>query len=106
MPDVVLVLTTVPDDPRAEPFARALVDERLAACVHLHAPMTSIYRWKGEVVRDTERQVVVKTTRDRVAALEARLKTLHPYELPELVVIAADGGGAAYLEWVRGEVGR
>ena len=104
MSDVVLVLTTVPDDARAEPFARALVEERLAACVHLHAPMTSIYRWKGDLTRDSERQVVVKTTRARLPALEARLATLHPYELPELVVIAADDGSAAYLEWVRDEV--
>ncbi len=103
MSDVLLVLTTVPDDAGAEPLARALVEERLAACVHLHAPMTSIYRWKGDVARDTERQVVVKTTRDRLAALEARLKALHSYELPEFVVIAADGGSAAYLEWVSAE---
>jgi len=104
MSDVVLVLTTVPDDPRAEPFARALVEERLAACVHLHTPMTSIYRWKGDVTRDAERQVVVKTTRACLPALETRLKTLHPYELPELVVIAIDEGSAAYLEWVKAEV--
>lgn len=99
--DIVLVLTTVSDDERADALARTLVEERLAACVNLQPAMRSTYRWKGAVECDTERQVVIKTTRDRVEALEARLKTLHSYELPELLVISVDGGGAAYLEWVR-----
>ena len=64
MTDIVLVLTTVADDERADWIARALVDERLAACVNLHGPMTSVYRWKGAVERDAERQLVIKTTRD------------------------------------------
>ena len=98
--ECVLVLTTVPDDERAETLARTLVDERLAACVNLHAPMVSIYRWKGRVERSAERQLVIKTTRDRVPALEARLRELHSYELPEFVVVSVDEGSAAYLDWV------
>jgi periplasmic divalent cation tolerance protein len=98
--DIVLVFTTVPDDDRAEAFARTLVDERLAACVNLHGPMRSVYRWKGQVESDAERQVVIKTTRGQVAGIEARLRTLHPYELPELLVMAVDSGGEAYLRWV------
>ena len=98
--ECVLVLTTVPDNERTEALARTLVDERLAACVNLHAPMVSIYRWKGQVARDTERQLVIKTTRDRLPALEARLGELHLYELPEFVVISVDEGSAAYLGWV------
>ena len=103
MPEVVLVLTTMPDAERAEAFARTLVDERLAACVNVHGPMTSVYRWKGEIEREAERQVVVKTTRGRLAALEARLRSLHPYELPEFLVVAVEDGSAAYLKWVREE---
>lgn len=99
--DIVLLLTTVPDDERADVLARTLVEERLAACVNLHPPMRSTYRWKGAVECETERQVVIKTTRDRVPAIEARLKMLHGYELPELLLIPVEGGGAAYLEWVR-----
>ena len=95
-----LVLTTVPDDERAETLARTLVDERLAACVNVQAPMVSIYRWKGGVERGVERQLVIKTTRDRVPALEARLRELHSYELPEFVVMSANEGSAAYLGWV------
>jgi periplasmic divalent cation tolerance protein len=97
---VVLVLTAVPDDVRAEAIARALVEERLAACVNLHSPMTSFYRWKGSVESDGERQLVIKTTADRVNAIQARVAELHPYELPEFLILAADGGSPAYLEWV------
>jgi periplasmic divalent cation tolerance protein len=99
--DIVIVLTTAPADDRAEQWARQLVDERLAACVNVHAPMVSVYRWKGQVESDRERQLVMKTTRDRLPALEARLKELHAYELPEFVVVAVDQGSAAYLQWVR-----
>ena len=103
MTDVVLILTTVPDDDRAEPLARTLVEEGLAACVNIHGPMTSIYRWKGEVEREAERQLIIKTTRDRVPALEARVNALHSYELPEFVILPVEGGSTAYLDWVRRE---
>jgi periplasmic divalent cation tolerance protein len=99
MDELILILTTMPDDARADELARALVDERLAACVNVHAPMTSTYRWKGEVEREAERQIVIKTSRARLGAIEARLRTAHPYELPEFVVIAADAGDA-YRGWV------
>lgn len=98
--DVVLVLTTVPDDPSAEALARTLVDEKIAACVNLLPPMVSIYRWKGDVERGAERQLVIKTTRASVPALEKRIKELHSYELPELIVVAVDGGAKDYLAWV------
>jgi periplasmic divalent cation tolerance protein len=103
MPDVVLILTTVPVGEGGETIARALVDERLAACVNVHAPMTSFYRWHGAVQRDVERQLVIKTTRDRVSAIQARLASLHAYELPEFVVLPVADGSAAYLDWVRTE---
>ena len=100
MTDVVLVWTTMPDDGRADELARALVEERLAACVNVHGPMVSTYRWKRRVERDAERQIVIKTTRDRVSALESRLRSLHPYELPEFLVVSVEGGSEAYLQWV------
>ncbi len=99
--DVVIVLSTVPNDESAEALARTLVDEKLAACVNLHAPMVSIYRWKGQVERADERQLVIKTTRSLVPAVEARLKQLHSYELPEFIVLPVDGGSDEYLRWVR-----
>ena len=97
---IVLVLTTAPDDDRAEAWARTLVEERLAACVNVHGAMTSFYRWKGIVERDAERQIVIKTTRDRVAALKARVLQLHSYELPEFVVVAVEDGSDDYVRWV------
>jgi len=99
MTDLILILTTMPDDDRADGVARTLVAEGLAACVNVHGPMVSTYTWKGAVARDAERQIVIKTTRTRQAAVERRLRELHPYELPEFVVI--DGSASeAYAGWV------
>jgi periplasmic divalent cation tolerance protein len=104
MTDIALVLTTVAADERAEQVARQLVEDRLAACVNLYPPMVSMYRWKGAVERDAERQMVIKTTRDRLDALQMRLRELHSYELPEFVVLAVENGSEAYLSWVREQV--
>ena len=100
--DVVLALTTVPLGELGERIAQALVEERLAACVAIHGPMISIYRWGGRVQRDTEQQLVIKTTVDRVEALRQRLAALHPYDVPEFLVWTVSGEGP-YLEWVRAE---
>ena len=101
MPDstVAIVLTTLGADADAATLARTLVEERLAACVNILPAMTSIYRWKEKVEQDREQQVVIKTTTDRVVALQARLRQLHPYELPEFLVLNASGS-EAYLSWV------
>jgi len=104
--DIVLILTTVPVGDRGEAIARMLVDERLAACVNVLAPMTSFYRWGGTVERDVERQLIIKTTRDRVLAVQERLAQLHSYELPEFVVLPVSDGSTGYLEWVRNQVVR
>jgi periplasmic divalent cation tolerance protein len=103
MTDAVVILTTVPADERGEAIGQALVDERLAACVNLLPPMTSIYRWRGVVEREIERQMIVKTTRQRVPALQARIAALHPYELPEFLVLSVADSGSAYFEWVVNE---
>ena len=95
----VVVLTTLGIVTNAVELARTLVDEGLAACVNVLPPMQSVYRWKGAVEVDTEQQLVIKTTSARVAALEARLRALHPYELPEFLVLTADGS-ARYLQWI------
>ena len=96
----VLVLTTLPADADAAAFARTLVDERLAACVNLLAPMESVYRWEGEVQRDAERQLIMKTVRARVDALWQRVRELHPYDVPEFVVLPIVDGSDAYLRWL------
>ena len=101
MSELIVILTTMPDDDRARDLARTLVEERLAACVNVHSSMTSTYRWKDIVEVEPERQIVIKTTRSRLAAIETRLRALHPYEVPEFVVIDA-AASAAYDRWVKG----
>jgi len=96
----VIILTTLGASADAAAFARVLVNDRLAACVNVLPPMTSVYRWKGAIEEDREQQLVIKTTSDRVAAIEARFRELHPYELPEFVILDADAS-AAYLAWMR-----
>ena len=98
--DYVMVLTTLPADADGPAFAHALVTARLAACVNLLAPMESVYRWEGDIEQETERQVVIKTSRDRVAALWDRVRELHPYDVPEFLVLPIVDGNDAYLRWV------
>lgn len=99
--DVVIVLTTWPAASDPAPLATALVTERLAACVNVLAEMESVFTWRGEVQRERERQVLIKTTRPRLQAVEQRLAQLHPYDVPELLVFDAAGGSEAYIAWVR-----
>lgn len=98
--EYVLVMTTLPHDADAAAFGRTLVKERLAACVNLLPPMVSVYRWEGQVEQETERQLIIKTTRDRTVALWDRVRELHPYEVPEFVVVPIVDGNDAYLRWI------
>lgn len=99
-PEYVIVLTTLPADADAAGFGRTLVEERLAACVNVLPVMESVFRWEGKVERDAERQVILKTSRDRTAALWDRIRELHPYEVPEFVVLPILDGSDAYLRWL------
>ncbi len=103
-PGIVVALTTVGAAADAERLARALVEGRLAACVNVVPGVVSTYRWKGAVERDEEQLLVVKTRADRIDALREALVTLHPYELPEFVVLPVEAGHAPYLAWVRESV--
>ena len=101
--EVRLVLITAPDADSGATLARALVDERLAACVNLVPGVRSIYRWEGGIEEDSEVLLVVKTRQERCEALAARVEALHPYDLPEVVVLPIEGGGARYLSWILSE---
>ncbi|MGH9384060.1 MAG: divalent-cation tolerance protein CutA [Vicinamibacterales bacterium] len=101
MAEFAVVLTTLPLDSDAGALAESLVGERLAACVNILPPMESIYRWKGGVEKGSERQLVIKTTANRVAALQQRLRELHPYDVPEMLVLPVSTGSDAYLAWLR-----
>lgn len=98
-----LVITTCPDQGAAESLAAALVDARLAACVNVLAPCRSIYRWQGAVEAADEVPLLIKTSAERYAALEAGIRARHPYELPEIVAIPIDRGLPAYLQWLHDE---
>ena len=97
---VLIVLTTWPDAETARSAVRTFVEEKLAACANLIPSVESIYRWEGKIEASTEVMAVLKTTRDRVDALERRLLTLHPYEVPEFLTVRVADGLPAYLRWV------
>lgn len=97
----VIVLTTLPANADAEAFARTLVGERLAACVTILPPVQSIYRWQGAVEQATEKQLIIKTAVARVKALQARVMELHPYDVPEFLIVLTDGGSDEYLSWIK-----
>ena len=101
--DVLACYCTCPDLASAERLAEALVGERLAACVNVLPGLRSVYRWRGTVERADEVLLLIKTTRERLDALAARVQALHPYELPELLAVEAAGGLPAYLDWVAAE---
>ena len=98
--NALLVLTNLPDRAAAEKLADALIQKRVAACVNILAPCRSVYRWNGAVQHDEEHPVLIKTTRESYAALEAAIREAHPYELPEIVAVPIERGLPAYLDWV------
>jgi periplasmic divalent cation tolerance protein len=104
MAEARIVLTTLNDEQQAEKFAEQLLNRRLAACVNLVGPIRSIYRWKGRVERESEFLLIIKTTSEQAARLEAAFKELHTYELPERIEVSVEGGSEAYLAWIAGEV--
>ncbi len=100
--DPVIVFSTWPAEEDPAPAAATLVEERLAACVNMLPPMDSVYRWKNSVEQSRERQLLIKTTRGRLEALLARLRQLHPYDVPEAIVVPVTGGAEDYLSWLAG----
>ncbi len=96
----VLVLSTVGTCEDALRLAQALVGERLAACVSVVPGMVSFYRWKGAVEKGDELLLVIKTRAEKVQDLGVRLRALHPYDLPEMIVLPVAGGSDAYLDWI------
>lgn len=101
MQDLAILLTTFPTDKDAAALGRTLVEERLAACVNLLPAMSSIYRWQGAVETSNERQLVIKTTVGRVEALQRRIAELHPYDVPEILVLPVLEASTAYAAWLR-----
>lgn len=101
--DVCLVLVACPDEACAKELARALVEQRLAACVQ-RFPITSTYRWKTEIHDEAEWMLMIKTTKSVYPKTEAYVKSHHPYEIPEIICVPVEAGLPAYLGWVNDEV--
>jgi periplasmic divalent cation tolerance protein len=100
--DVLVVVCAFPvAGDAASAAAERIVNERLAACVNLISGVRSVYRWKGQVQRDDETLMVIKTTVDRFAALKVRLIELHSYDTPEIIALEVERGHIPYLDWVR-----
>ncbi len=98
--DYVIVMTTLPADADVTTFAQALVEARLAACVNVLPAMESVYRWEGQIEQERERQLIIKTSRGRLAALWDRVREMHPYDVPEFIVVPIVDGSHAYLRWL------
>jgi len=99
--DVRVCLVTSPPD-RAASLARELVERGLAACVNVIGNVTSVYRWQGKIHEDGESLLVIKTSAARIEELEATVLKLHPYDVPEFLVLEVASGAAGYLDWVLG----
>ena len=101
--DVLLVLTNLPDREAALKLASAVIEARVAACVNILSACASVYRWQGAVETAEEFPLLIKTTSMRYAALEAVIRRLHPYELPEIIAVPLTHGLPGYLQWVKDE---
>jgi periplasmic divalent cation tolerance protein len=97
---ILLAISTFPDADTASRVAETLVEEKFAACANLIPAVHSIYRWKEKIETAGEVIVFFKTIQDRQAAFEEKLRSLHPYEVPELIFVEIDSGSPDYLRWV------
>jgi periplasmic divalent cation tolerance protein len=104
MPDYIQVVTTTENHEQAEAIARALVEERLAACVQIVGPITSIYRWHDNIETAQEWQCWAKSRRDHYDAIETLIRRLHTYQVPEILAIDVLAGSVDYLNWLDGEI--
>jgi periplasmic divalent cation tolerance protein len=100
-----VVLSTINDRDQAENLAQTLLEERLVACINILGPLTSLYHWQGEITRDQEFLLIMKTTASREAALLSRVQELHPYDIPEVIVVPIETGTPSYLGWIAATVG-
>ena len=101
--EAILVITNLPDPQSAAWLAEKLVAQRLAACVNVLAPCTSVYRWQGKIENATETPLLIKTLRSHYGKLEQAIRADHPYELPEIIAVPIESGLPAYLAWVAAE---
>lgn len=93
-------MTTFPDENQAREVAKTLISNKLAACINILPKMTSVYQWEGKLELGEEHLLLIKTEQHRVAELQSAIKEVHPYELPEIVVVPILSGYEPYLKWI------
>ena len=103
MNEVILVMTNAPGAVEATKMGAALVEQKLAACVNILGACESVYRWEGKIETAREVPLIIKTTRARYAEVETFIRSMHVYEVPEIIVLPVEQGLPAYLDWVRAE---
>lgn len=106
MTDYIQVVTTTEREEDARAIARALVEERLAGCVQIIGPITSIYRWQGRIETSREWQCWAKSRREHYEQIQETIRRLHPYEVPEILALDVVAGNPAYLQWLDDQVAR
>jgi len=106
MTDYVVVFVTTASVEEARRIASAVIDARLAACVNIIAQVESVYRWRGDICHDRESLLIMKTAREQLAELDTLIKSLHSYEVPEIIALSIEGGSEQYLTWLRESVAR
>jgi len=98
--EAIVVLVTCGSEEEAAKIANSLVEERLAACVNILSPIRSIYRWEGKIWDEKEWMLIIKTQKKRFEDLEKRVKSIHSYSVPEIIVLPIVKGSASYLRWL------
>ncbi len=101
----ILVLTTAGSDEQAEQLARALVERRLAACVNMVGGVCSVYRWEGQIEREEEKLLIIKTAARLFDRVRETIRELHSYDVPEILAVPIDDGDPDYVAWLRGQLG-
>ena len=101
MSDPIVVLVTCGSEDEALKIANILVEDHLAACVNLVAPIRSIYRWEGKIWNEKEWLLIIKTQKHRFEELEKKVKSLHSYSVPEIISLSITEGSSVYLNWIR-----
>jgi periplasmic divalent cation tolerance protein len=104
MESYIQVITTTGKKEDAEKIAMALVERKFAACVQIAGPITSTYRWKGNIEKAEEWQCVIKSRKDLYRDIEKAIKLVHPYDVPEIIAVPIVAGSGDYLEWIKGEL--
>jgi periplasmic divalent cation tolerance protein len=104
MEDFIQVITTVEDEAEAKKIARTLVEKRLAACVQIAGPVSSVYWWEDSVVEEQEHICLIKSSQKLYPLIEEAIREIHSYDIPEIISVPLADGSAGYLAWMIGEL--